>query len=403
MRFTMVGTLSMPKASEKFSPYDVTEYDSGWINRSFKFNAICGDNRHMLTIRGGCFSDGHGNVYLYSKDKTDEHGNRIKGEPFTIPFKDRFTSPKLADVAEFKKYIVDLEKPGRRHTLENLLNKKSLTAEDYNSVGLTIEDDLKMALSASKKMRHEFVSEWDFAEFMHNLIESNKYTDAKFRIIGDIEYQYSEKNDQFYSNYVPKRIYLASGQTEPISTATVSFLFNKTSLNDLSEQDDHKFYVNGYTFEYDRNRKENIPVPISIAVPVPDKSDEEGYAKAMYIKSKFTVEDETYKELCIDIDLLNGAQKMPLTEDMLSDEQKSDLKYGLITMSDIMAEMGQVYGDNIREFRFAKIARQSAKTGRQDTIYVPDDMKLKVKSSIDLNSMDTKTDDDFDLFGDLPF
>ena len=401
MRFTMVGNLSMSKATEKFTPYEVTEYDSGWVNRTLKFNAICGDNRHLLTIRGGCFKDGHGSVYLYSKDKRDENGNRIKGEPFTIPFKDRLTSPKLADVAEFKKYVIDLEKPGRRQALESLSNKKGLTAEDYNSVGLSAGDSLETALTASKKLRYEFVSEWDFADFMHKLIASNKFTNTKFRIVGDIEYQYSESNDQFYSNYIPKRIYLASEEAEPISTATLQFLFNNNSLNDLSEQDDHKFYVNGYTFEYDRNRKENIPVPISITVPVPDKSDEEGYARAMYIKSKFTVEDEVYKELSIDIDLLNGAQRTTLTEDMLSDEQKSDLKYGLITMNDIRAEMGQVYGENIREFRFAKIARQSAKTGKQDTVYTPDDMKIKTDEAANDESADVEVNDDFDLFGGL--
>lgn len=40
-----------------------------------------------------------------------------------IPFKERLTSPKLAEVAEFKKFIFDLEKPGRRYKLEKAAEK----------------------------------------------------------------------------------------------------------------------------------------------------------------------------------------------------------------------------------------------------------------------------------------
>ena len=57
MIFEMVGKLSLSKESEKFKPYSNTKYESGWIKRRLMFNAVCGDNRHLLTVDTGSFED----------------------------------------------------------------------------------------------------------------------------------------------------------------------------------------------------------------------------------------------------------------------------------------------------------------------------------------------------------
>ena len=69
------------------------------------------------------------------------------------------------------------------------------------------------------------------------------------------------------------------------------------------------------------------------------------------MKHKFTVDDESIKEYGVVVNMLNGAQKTEITEDMLTDEQRDDLDCGLITMDDIRAELGSsVYGEKIREY-----------------------------------------------------
>ena len=93
--FDMVAKLTIGKETEKFKPYETTEYKSGWTNRTLRFNAISGDNRFMLTAKGGCYSDGSGDLYLFSKDSVDESGNKVKGKMFTISFKDRFNEDKI--------------------------------------------------------------------------------------------------------------------------------------------------------------------------------------------------------------------------------------------------------------------------------------------------------------------
>ena len=223
MVFEMIGKISLGKETEKFKPYSEHTYDSGWVKRKIMFNAICGDNRHLLTVDAGSFADGHGDVYTFSKGSVDDNGNKVKGESLKIPFKDRLTSPKLAEVAEFKKFIFDLEKPNRRYKLEKAAEKvkegTSLTDEELKELGIESEADINNALEKSNKKRHEFISEWDFAEFIKKVIDSGKYSDKKFYIKGNANYSYSDNKKQVYESYIPQRIYLADDDANEYSTA----------------------------------------------------------------------------------------------------------------------------------------------------------------------------------------
>lgn len=383
MDFEMTGKLSISKETDKFKPYSEKKYDSGWVSRKLMFNVTCGDNRHMLTVNGGSFADGHGDVYTYSKSGVDENGNRVKGENLIIPFKDRLTSPKLDEVADYRKFIVDLEAHGRRRKLENALNKikegTDLIDEELKDLGVENQSDVKEAFEKSKKKHHEFISEWDYAEFIKKVIDSDKYKDKNFYIRGSVDFQYNEDSGKVYESYVPSRIYLADDDATPSSTATVNILFNSESLDTMSYEEKNKYYVNGYTMEYNRNRKANIPIPITIVIPgVTEDASDKDKRKVESMKRKFVVEDDSVKEYGMIVNMLNGAQRVEITEDMLTDEQKEDLDNGLITMEDIRDDLngGTVYGERIREYQFVKPARGFTK-GRQETCYTSDDLAIK--------------------------
>ena len=401
MNFEMTGKLSISKETEKFHPYTEKTYPSGWVRKQLLFNVTCGDNRHMLTVTAGAFADGHGDIYSFTKGGVDENGNKVKGESIQIPFKERLTSPRLAEIAEFKKFIIDLEQPGRRYKLQNMADKlhegKELTDEELKAVGLESKDDVVTALEKSNKKRHEFISEWDYIDFIKKVIGSEKYKDKLFFIRGNGDYQYSDNQQKVYESYIPTRIYLAADDAEPSSTATINIIFNSESLDEMSVEEKGKYYVNGHMMEYDQNRKANIPVPVTIVIPVPD-DDEKGKKKAEAFKHKFMVDDDTYKEYGAIVNMLNGAQKTEITEDMLTDEQREDLELGIITMDDIRAEIGgNVYGDRIREYQLVKPARGFTK-GRQDTVWTDEDMVIKaieetVPDSEDLFDEETVDDD----------
>jgi len=356
----------------------------------------------MLTVTAGAFADGHGDIYSFTKGGVDENGNKVKGESIQIPFKERLTSPRLAEIAEFKKFIIDLEQPGRRYKLQNMADKlhegKELTDEELKEVGLESKDDVTTALEKSNKKRHEFISEMDYIDFIKKVIDSEKYKDKLFFIRGNGEYQYSDNQQKVYESYIPTRIYLAADDAEPSSTATINIIFNSESLDEMSVEEKGKYYVNGHMMEYDQNRKANIPVPVTIVIPVPE-DDEKGKKKAEAFKHKFMVDDDTYKEYGAIVNMLNGAQKTEITEDMLTDEQREDLDLGIITMDDIRAEIGgNVYGDRIREYQLVKPARGFTK-GRQDTVWTDEDMIIKpieeeIPDSEDLFEDEVVDDDD---------
>lgn len=380
--FEMIGRITISKETDKFKPYEEKTFDSGWVKRKLSFNVIAGDNRHMLTVEGGSYKDGHGDVYLFSKGYTDDSGKKVKGESFKIPFKDRLTSPRLVEVAEFKKFVCDLEQPNRRYLLQKLSDNihegKSATDEELKSVGLTSESEVAVELEKSKKKHHEFVTEWDFSEFVKKVIDSGKYKDKKFKILGNQVITYSENNNKFYTNFVPTRIYVAKDDEPETSTATVTLLYNKDSLDDGSLEEKGKYYINGYVLEYDNNRKTNIPCPYTITIDkATDDADEKTKkANKLYV-SQFTVDDDSFKQLGVVVNLLNGAQKVDIDESMLTEFQQDMLLLGEITLDDIRKELGgSVYGDRIQENQFVKLARGFSK-GRQDTVFTDDDMTIK--------------------------
>lgn len=403
MNFEMIGKLTMSKETDNFKPYSEQRYEpSGWIKRKLMFNVVCGDNRHTLTVDAGSFADGHGDVYTFSKGYTDDSGNKVKGETLIIPFKERLTSPKLAEVAEFRKFVIDLEKPNRRFklekALENVRQGKNLTDEEFAE--LEVEDaseaTLKEAFEKSKKKRHEYISEWDFAEFIKKVIDSGKYKDKKFFIRGQADYSYSDSKERVYENLVPQRIYLADDEAEEMAEATFSIVYGENAVDEMSVEEKGRYFVNGYLMAYDSNRKATIPVPTTIVIPVaPEDADEKTKKKVEKIKNKFVVDDETFKEYGVVVSMINGAQKTEITEDMLTDEQKEDLELEIITMDDIRAELGSVYGERVKELRFIKPARGYTK-GRNDTVYTAEDMIIKPVSEEVVEDIfgDDEDDDD---------
>ena len=180
---------------------------------------------------------------------------------------------------------------------DKLHEGKELTDEELKEVSLESKDDVTAALEKSNKKRHEFISEWDYIDFIKKVIDSEKYKDKLFFIRGNGKYQYSDNQQKVYESYIPTRIYLAADDAEPSSTATINIIFNSESLDEMSVEEKGKYYVNGHMMEYDQNRKANIPVPVTIVIPVPE-DDEKGKKKAEAFKHKFMVDDDTYKEYC---------------------------------------------------------------------------------------------------------
>lgn len=403
--FDMIGKLAIGKESERFKPYEEVEYKSGWVNRILKFNCISGDNRFMLQVKGGKFADEHNEIFVFSKDGVDDNGNRIKGEGFRIPFKERLTHPRLDEVVEWKKFTIDLEEPGRRWKLQNAVEKleegKEFTEAELKELGVKSVDMIPEAYEKSCKKRKEFISEWDYAEFIYKVVKSDKYTDRKFRIRGEHQYQYSEDQGRFYENYVPNRIYLVADNEEEVATETATVYFNSESLSDVTEENG-KYYVNAKIFVYDNSRKENIPCDYTFVFDGVKEDATEKEKKMVDAKvNLFSAEEDMWKEVGVVNTLIDGAQRTAIEFEDLDEDTQDNILMGLTTLEDVRAELGgSVYGDHIREARFTKLARGFSK-GANDTVYTDDNMVIKPLNNEDEKDLFDESEDLFDEDEDL--
>ena len=404
VQFELVGKLSVGKDSDKFKSYEEKTYDSGWTNKTFKFNVISGDNRFMMQSKGGYFADGHGEIFVFGKDRVDANGKVTKGEAFRIPWKERTTHPRLSEVVEWKKYTVDLETGSFRRELQSALNKVKdggeLTEAEISKFGASDVKGLEAALEKSNKKRKEFIAEADFVDFMKKVATSETYKNKTFRIRGTYDLQYSEANNKFYGNYVPQRVYLVDDETEDMAEATATLFYDSEALVDATEEKG-KYFVNAYVQTYDSARKGNIFAPYVIAI---DANDNEKKVKKLV--EIFTVEDGV-KELGVVVTLLDGAQRSAIKLEDLDEETQENILFGLTTLEEVARELGgSTYGERITENRFSKLGRGYAK-GRQDTAYESEDLIVKplekadtnVFAATDSDNEDTSLeDDDFDLF-----
>lgn len=391
-QFEIIGKLSISKESDKFKPYETTSYPSGWDKSRLLFNVQSAENRHMLTSEGMYKADGTGTIFSFSKGEVDPTTHeRKKGEKLQIAWNDRNKPEVIEKVAEFKKFVVDLEKYGRRYELENALKKQEegkLTAEEKEALGV---EDLKKAVEDSKKKRKEFLSEYDFTEYLYKLVSNEKIKTKVFKVIGDIVH--TEYNGKFYKKLVPTRLYVVDDSEEQTSTAQITVYYNKDSLDVGSYESTKKYYINAFVRDYDGNKKENVPCPIQLVLD--DSSEDEKASKTVKIlKKQFEVEGDSWKEFGVKVKLLDGAQKVEITEDMLTDFQKEMLELEAITMDEIRKEIGgDVYGERVQDMVIVNVSRGFTK-GRKDTVFVDSDFEIKVVEKQEEQTQDTSTSDD---------
>ena len=395
--FEFVGKIVPCKETEKFKPYSETKFDSGWAKKQIKFNIVCDTNRHLLESSSLYDSKNTDKmkIYTFSKGTTSDSGEKVKGEKMEVSFKDR-TKPEIIEkVAEFKKFVVDTEVSKRRYNLEKAIDKfkdGSITDEQMESLGVHSIDECEKALVESKKKKHEFISEYDFVDYLDKFVNSEKIKNMTFRATGKYTLEYNEKSDVWYRKFTVTRIYRVADDETPKSQATLGLVFGREAIDDNDFDDTKKIHINGFLSAYLSTYKKNCFCPITLTLD--GKGDDKAEKKALAFKKKFVFPDSCdcdYREIGLVCNVLDGAQKVELTEDMLSEEQQENLEFGLITMDEIRRELGKdVYGDRVTDIVIDSLCRGFS-GGAKDTAYSDKDFgKPRIET--------TDTDDEEDIF-----
>lgn len=367
--FEIVGTLKAVKDSDNFKGWEVTDFDSGWQNTRYRFNVISGMNRFMCEISGGKWSEESGKTNTIMTFSRAEAGK--KSEKMNVNWNDRRNPDVINKVAGFRVYTCNL-----------------LTFDERDA----LKEEGKEEEVAKKS--HSFIERTEYAALVKKVIDSGKYADAKFKISGTIDYQYSTKNNQYYRTYTVNKIYKVSDDTECKAEMTIGAFYTENSLDTEMFDDTKKYLFNCYTDHYFSAVKGNRFVPITLVIK--GDGDEKAAKRAEGFKKKLTTFDDeaTVRKINLVCDMIDGAETSAITFDDLDDDTKENVELGLIDLLEAIAGLGgNMVGNKISEYRIKAFAKTSAK-GSEVTVYTEDDLKkLPIADEAPFDLFDDSDDD----------
>ena len=376
--FEFVGKLKkIEKETDKFKAFDEKRYDSGWTNQTFKFNAINGNNSHIMQIRAGFWSKADGSVdvskmKIYARSKAE---GGAKSQQLEVAFADRTNPEVLAKIAYYSKFGINLNKPG----------EEKLASND-----------------------REYLFEGDFMNALRKLMDNPNFTGRKIRIKGNVDFQYGESTGVFYRTFTPTRVWLAGDDEKEMMKMSVDLIYGPESID---ESDDGIVRVNCYHRYYDVNYRKDAckgqtTCPIQFVV-----RDQKIFDLVCRRFTNFPDECK-FAKTDVMLDVINGTEMVSLTYDDLSDEAKENIDFGLSTLEDeIRLAGGTAFGDRVTELRFASSRNIQGTAYEAEDLFPPrhdgvDDRDIGRIDEVDDTksgfSTEKKADDeDFDLFGDL--
>lgn len=371
--FSFVGYLKPSKNSEDRKNFEVKTYDSGWMSERLRFMIVAGDNTHFVEVNAGRWKQEDKNViYGYTKGDANK-----KGEAVQIPWSKRNDESVIDNMAGWKVFTVDLDTYQHRKEVED-----SGDAE---------------AIAKSHSKRKHFLAGTEFCEYVNKVVNNEKVKDVKFRVNGNVTYTYSEKNDRYYSTFEVNKIYRVDDSVESSSEVNIDFYFGKDCVDVDDYDETGHAIVNGWTPFYDSSTKKNWYCPLTLAMRF--GTDDKGKKQLKGWKKIFEkFEDDEIRRILLSCEQINGAQRVDVTYDDLSEDTRDMIDFGIISLEDAIRDAGgQMYGDRIQEIRINKPGRGFTK-GSETTMYTVDDMNKKPVREIAAKV--EADDDDVDLFSD---
>lgn len=377
--FQFIGKIQAIKATDKFTPVEKKIYDSGWTNATVKFSCVSGTNRIMCLVQGGKWENDskNGPIKTINRD----------GDVIEVPWARRHEQSEIDKVIKYRKFIVDLADSNKRNRLKYALKvfeNGNVPDELKQEVGCNTLEEVKTALEKSKSRCHEYLNEWDFAEYMAKVVASEKIKDSLFKISGVQEITYSPSKGRFYSNYRVNKVELVSNEEEQIARMFVDFYFDENCIDDSTFEDSGKAYLNGFTPYYDSSLKKTGFAPITSVVRD---------AKWLeVIKNRFSNGESEIKNIGLAVNVMNGSEQIKLTYDDLDDFTKEDVDCGMIKLEDaIKAAGGNKIGDSVQELRHC--GWNARKNKVEETTYTKENM---IPATIEA----AKLEENVDIFDD---
>ena len=213
--------------------------------------------------------------------------------------------------------------------------------------------------------RHEFLSSYDFAEYIEENLEDFK--DERYTLSGSISKTW--KDGKEYTSFSVNNMYKVEEDSKKKNKLEIKAVvyFTKDSIDTDDFKSDKKIYVNGYTEEKvrDLDKKKYVPQQFILDCKKIDFDDEEMVKRANFSllnlglcykngKIENNLKGSKVYSNEIVVSYYNGAQDMgdaeDITYDMLTEMQKMKVDLGLAEPKDF-ATSGTMYGNFITEYK----------------------------------------------------
>lgn len=365
--FEIIGKLKAIKDNDKFSAMEIRDFESGWQTTRYRWNVVSGSNRFMLEISGGKWRDDSKNrILTFAKAESGK-----KSEKLEVKWADRKSSEIIDKVAGFRVYTCNL-----------------LTFDEQNA----LKDEGRE--EEVNKKNHKFLEATEYAALVKRVIDSGKYNNAKFRITGTVDFQYSAKDNRFYRQLTVQKMYKVPDDTPCKAEMTITTFYTEDAIDDTMYDDTQKYIFNCYTDHYFGSIKANRFVPMSLVIKSSD--DEKMAKKAEGFKKLLTKfdDDSTVRKCGLVVDMIDGSEEQAITYDDLDETTRDNIDMGLIELEDaIKAVGGTMMGQRVTEYRVKSLARNSAK-GSEPTVFTEDDLrKLPVVEEVPVDIFADEDDD----------
>lgn len=325
--FTATGTLSLAPKSEKLTPYTEKLKPGGWDSRMLHLRLTTDKGPVFLTLKGFKKNDDSNEIFKFETI----NGTTSKT---AIPFKERKDPKWIKKVRRTQRLTIDTETDlNRRQLLREASKKDILTANDLETLGLSSKEDVQSELAKSYSKTFEFLSEWDFIEKLHSLLEAGFFKNLTVTVRGNINV--SIFNNKYYFNYEPTSVYAARDTDAKVCECAVLFYYG----NDVFElaEDGNSINLKGYLQYYDQGLKAKQYAPYDILCQLDKNLDAEKKQKKInYLKRRFDVNGQYAKIMGLIVENVNYAPEVELTLNDLSDEEKEAIEMGDTTLEKVL-------------------------------------------------------------------
>lgn len=392
-KFTFVGEVVLGKepvtvreGSSKYGKWKATNVNLG-------IKAKTGDAVSTQFLSISSMSGSYDSFITYDKE-----GNKME-----VPFSESRNIEIIKNVMSPRQIIVDLTEDDeeRANNVKNFFQIASIERRIKKGEGDSADPQRLKELEDkiySLPDRHYFIHESDFVKFM--IENAEKIEGKRLKVMGDIVWSYG-KNGKLYVNFEPNTIMLASEKEGDRLDASIDIAFHHASVDESSIETDKKLIINGFVQDYSRVDKgmKLFPQQFVLDLQNVDFNNEQEMKIVQYLKSCYTSNEDIVKVLKTEIEILNGATEIKLTDEekleKLSDEQRLQIDLGLADEKDFLSD--SVIGEKVQEFRIIKpVLKGMYKEGaveidlNEEGIYDNLAQSVKVASEDEISSGNTK-------------